>query len=235
MKKNVNLKKLFSGLDAELKLILSNHIDNVSHPTSKGDESELNWIGLLKEYLPERYKVDSGFVIDHEGSISEQIDIIIYDRNFTPIIFKGKKTLFIPAEGVYAVFEVKPVFSKFNYEYAKKKFNSVVKLKRTSVPFEHIGGSSEKELVDIFGGILTKTISSKSLFDKLDEKSELAIILCLDDNIKIIPVNSQLKKIINKTVKRSSGNIVAFFLFKLIEMLRSSASVPAMDVNKYIK
>jgi len=53
-----------------------------------------------------------GFVVDHSGKISEQIDIIIYDRHFTPFIFKGERVVYIPVEGVYAIFEVRPQFNK---------------------------------------------------------------------------------------------------------------------------
>lgn len=110
--KTIDIKKLFSALDEEMRLKLSSKIDQIYHPTAKGNETELNWIGLLSNYLPARYKVDTGFIVDFEGNISEQIDIIIYDRHFTPFIFRGENTLYIPAEGVYAVFEVKPSLSK---------------------------------------------------------------------------------------------------------------------------
>ena len=112
MIKKINIQKLFTALDEEMRLKLSSKIDEIYHPTAKGDESELNWIGLLRAYLPERYTVDSGFVVDHKGNISEQIDIIVYDRHFTPFIFRGENVVYIPAEGVYAIFEVKPHFEK---------------------------------------------------------------------------------------------------------------------------
>jgi hypothetical protein len=47
-------------------------------------------------------------VIDHEGNTSQQMDIVIYDNWFTPFIFNQNGFYYIPAEGVYAVFEVKP-------------------------------------------------------------------------------------------------------------------------------
>jgi len=227
MNKKINIQKLFSALDDEMRLKLSSKIDEIYHPTAKGDEAELNWIGLLRTYLPERYKVDSGFVVDHEGNISEQVDIIIYDRHFTPFIFKGENVVYIPAEGVYAVFEVKPHFNQHNYDYAVKKLKSVRELKRTSVKFAHILGKDKKELFNIVGGILTKENKSQSCFDGIEAGSDLIFVLCLDYGIKVIgeeTIEKQYKKI-----------ILAFFLLKLIEKLRALGSVPALEVDKYLE
>lgn len=222
----IDIQKLFSALDEEMRLKLSSKIDEIYHPTAKGDESELNWIGLLKTYLPERYKVDSGFVVDHEGNISEQIDIIIYDRHFTPFIFRGESVSYIPAEGVYAVFEVKPHFDKGYYTYAVEKLKSVRELKRTSAPFNHILGKDTKELFSIIGGILTKENKSQSCFDEIKEGSDLTFVLCLDYGIKIVK---------NDAVEKKDKEILAFFLLKLIEKLRLVGSVPALDVDKYLE
>lgn len=227
MNKKINIQKLFSALDEEMRLKLSSKIDEIYHPTAKGDESELNWIGLLRTYLPERYTVNSGFVIDHEGNISDQIDIIIYDRHFTPFIFKGENIFYIPAEGVYAVFEVKQHFDQQYYDYAKEKLKSVRELKRTSVNFTHILGNNKKELFNIIGGILTKENKSKGCFDKIEMGSDLMFVLCLDHGIKVIG---------EETIEKRDGEpILAFFLLKLIDKLRASGSVPALDVDKYLE
>lgn len=227
MSKKIDIRRLFTALDEEMRLKLSSKIDEIYHPTAKGDESELNWIGLLRAYLPERYTVDSGFVVDHKGNISEQIDIIVYDRHFTPFIFRGEKVVYIPAEGVYAIFEVKPHFNQKNYNYAVEKLKSVKVLKRTSASFAHILGKDKKELFDVIGGILTKEIKSKKYFDRIKIDSELSIVLSLDYEIKVIN---------DKTIeKQDKEPILAFFLLKLIEKLRALGSVPALEVDKYLE
>lgn len=226
MSNKINIQKLFTAFDEEMRLKLSSKIDEIYHPTAKGDEAELNWIGLLRTYLPERYTVDSGFVVDHKGSISEQVDIIIYDRHFTPFIFKGENLVYVPAEGVYAIFEVKPHFDEKNYTYAVKKLKSVKTLKRTSVSFAHILGNDKKKLFNIIGGILTKKIKSKRYFDNIKEGADLAIILSLDYGIKFIG---------DHAVEMQNKNpVLAYFLLKLIEKLRAVGSVPALDVDKYL-
>lgn len=226
MAKKINIQKLFTALDEEMRLKLSSKIDEIYHPTARGSEAELNWIGLLRTYLPERYTVDSGFIVDYKGNISEQVDIVIYDRHFTPFIFRGENTVYIPAEGVYAVFEVKPHFDKNNYDYAIKKLKSVQSLERTSALFVHATGKDKTEPKDIFGGILTNKNKGKKCFDSINLESELSIILSLDYGIKV--VNSGVIE------TQSKDPILAFFLLKLIEKLRTLGSVPALDVGKYL-
>lgn len=225
MPQKIDIQKLFTALDEELHLKLSSKIDEIYHPTAKGGETELNWIGLLRAYLPERYKVDTGFVVDYEGNISDQIDIIIYDRHFTPFIFRGENVVYIPAEGVYAVFEVKPHFDKNYFDYSIKKLESVRQLKRTSANFAHILGNDKKILFKIIGGILCKEMKSKSCYNEIKEGDDL-IVLCLDHGIKVTG---------EKTVEiQEQKPILAFFLLKLIEKLRSLGSVPALEVDKYL-
>src|SRR3989344_5251455 len=226
MNKKIDIQKLFNALDEEMRQKLSSKIDEIYHPTAKGNETELNWIGLLRTYLPERYSVDSGFVVDHEGNISEQIDIIIYDRHFTPFIFRGENVVYIPAEGIYAVFEVKPTLNKTNYDYAVKKLKSVKQLKRTSASFVHILGKDKKELFNVVGGILTKENGSQNIYKNLKAGSELAIVLCLDCGIKVVGDKA--------IIARDKEPILAFFLLKLIEQLRQLGSVPALEVDKYL-
>ena len=70
------------------------HLDlnfDLSHPTSQGDQCEGKWIEFLKSFLPNRYAVAKGFVFDSKGSISDQIDVIIYDPHHSPLIFIGER------------------------------------------------------------------------------------------------------------------------------------------------
>ena len=74
---------------------------------AKGDASEDVWLELLSAHLPHRYRVAKGIIIDADGRESHYIDIIVYDRHFTPLVFNRDGKVYIPAEGVYAVIEAK--------------------------------------------------------------------------------------------------------------------------------
>ena len=118
---------------------LSTNRMSIIHPGAKGDVSELNWIQWLKDYLPKRYCVDKAFIIDCENNISDQIDVVIYDQQYSPFVFNQDSVIYIPAESVYAVFEVKKELNKEYIEYAEKKAGSVRSLHRTSAPIPHAG------------------------------------------------------------------------------------------------
>ncbi|KAA6330614.1 hypothetical protein EZS27_020697 [termite gut metagenome] len=161
----INIKQLFMGLQNQMIAQLNTNREFITHPGSKGDSLENAWIEWLKKYLPNRYSVDKAIVIDHEGYTSHQIDIVIYDNWFTPFIFSQNGFHYIPAEGVYAVFEVKPdingsVEGKTYIEYSGEKIESVRKLKRTSTSMINSGIIQKpRALTKIVGGILTSTNS----------------------------------------------------------------------------
>jgi hypothetical protein len=142
-------------------VMLASHsaIRDVSqHPTTLGDQSEADWIGVLRGFLPERYVVGPVFAVDADGGISEQIDVAVYDRQYSPLWFGAQNGCdFVPVEAVYAVFEVKPTINTTYIESARRKVASVRRLRRTSAPIKHAGGSfaaSDPAAKHLIGGLL---------------------------------------------------------------------------------
>ena len=173
---NVDLKSLFGGLQSQMISQLNTNREFITHPGSTGDALENAWIEWLVNYLPNRYSVDKAIVIDHEGNTSHQIDIVIYDNWFTPFIFSQNGFHYIPAEGVYAVFEVKPDI-KSNISYSAEKIESVRTLKRTSAGMINSGIElPPRPLTKIIGGILastnTYTHSNNTTITKLIKQEE---------------------------------------------------------------
>lgn len=167
MSNKIDLKDLFNGLQNQMIAQLNTNREFISHSGSKGDSLENVWIEWLRTYLPNRYCVDKAIVVDSEGELSDQIDLVIYDQHFTPFVFSQNGIHYVPAEGVYAVFEVKPDLKgsvkvkkeNINYiEYAGRKIESVRKLKRTSTTIINAGNEvPARPLTKIIGGILTST------------------------------------------------------------------------------
>ena len=77
---SVDLGKLYDGMQQEMEAGLKTGASVLMHPGMKGDDTEDNWREWLMAYLPNRYAVAKGVVIDADGNESEQIDVIIYDR-----------------------------------------------------------------------------------------------------------------------------------------------------------
>lgn len=169
----IEIKDLFESLQSQMRGVLATNSKFIAHSGSEGDSLENAWIDLLRNYLPNRYSVDKAMVIDYLGNVSQQIDIVIYDNWFTPFIFNQNGFKYIPAEGVYAVFEVKTDIGKssarkHNIEYAGEKVASVRSLRRTSTQMISSGKKCPpRPLTKIIGGIIaiknsqsTQTIES---------------------------------------------------------------------------
>src|SRR3546814_8384516 len=91
----------------------------------------------LHDALP-IYEARKGFVVDSRGVFSQQIDVIIHDRQYSPFVFTFKGTDVVPAESVYAVFEAKQELTAAYIRYAGEKAASVRRLHRTSLYAETI-------------------------------------------------------------------------------------------------
>ena len=125
-------------------------------PGEKGSSVENEWLALFKTHLPHRYQADSAFVVDRHGNVSDQIDVVIYDRQYTPMLFNNSGVKYVPAESVYAVLEVKQELNGEYITYTGKKIASVRDLNRTSTDVVDIGEKkSPRELTYILGGIVT--------------------------------------------------------------------------------
>lgn len=234
----IDLKELFYGLQSQMISKLSTNRHSIAHPGAKGDASELNWIQWLKEYLPKRYCVDKAFVIDCDNNISDQIDIVIYDQQYTPFAFKQDSVIYVPAESVYAIFEVKQELNKEYLEYAGKKAESVRSLRRTSAPIRHAGGSySPKPLEKIIAGILTLSSSwteplgksFKDCIDSLSGNQRIDMGCALQSGSFKIHYGDTSVDIEKSTQEES----FIFFFLKLLMDLQQLATAPAIDIEAY--
>lgn len=242
MSKKIKLDSVFYTISEPLKSILTTTSSSISHPRTKGDASEFQWLKWLRTYLPKRYKVDNGFVIDSNGCISEQQDIIIYDQQYTPYLLNEEGIIYITAESVYGVIEVKQKLNREYIMYTGDKIKSVRCLERTSVPVRHLGGiGGPKELHTIIGGLVClachwkKKLDSSYLVKALEQVKEpdkqIDIICCLEDGSCVMSYERDTIELRKST--RSSS--LVFFFINLMSKLQDIGTVPAMDYNAYAK
>jgi hypothetical protein len=82
-------------------------LSTVPHRALKGHEAEKLVRTFLAGHLPKRFGVGSGFIIDHNDSVSKQTDVIIYDAHNCPVYRVSDDAAIFPNENVAAVVEVK--------------------------------------------------------------------------------------------------------------------------------
>lgn len=232
-----SLQKLLSGLHDDIQQKLSTVRATLGHPGTKGDASEQVWLELLQTYLPKRYSAATAHVVDSNGAFSDQIDVVVFDRQYSPFIFSYQGATIIPAESVYAVFEAKQAINAGQVAYAQDKVASVRRLHRTSLPIPHAGGVyPAKPLQHILGGLLTFDSDwSPGLGDPLinalaagvdDRRLDLGcaaahgLFGCGPDGCGLI----------TPIAKPATA-----FLFELIARLQENATVPMIDVRAYAR
>ncbi len=211
---------------------------SVTHDGMLGEVNENHFIELLRRYLPARYSVESGIILDSNGKTSDQIDVVIYDRQYTPILLDQKNHRYILAEAVYAVFEVKPTCNKDYLEYAAKKAESVRKLVRTSAPVLHSDGMKKpKKLFEIIAGIISTDISwadgfgASFISNHSELKGEQMINCGLAASGACFDLFNENKTLQIKTGDESLG----YFIFRLLKALQNLATVPAVEWEEYAK
>lgn len=234
---NWSLPQLLAGLHDDIQQRLAIVRQTIGHPVARGDASEEVWLELFKTYLPHRYQAAKAFVVDSAGAFSEQIDVLVFDRQYTPFIFKYNGETIVPAEGVYAAFEAKQTMNAELVRYAQKKIASVRQLHRTSMPIPHAGGTyPARPLPYIFGGLLTFESEwspglGKPLQDALAagmNESRLDIGCVAAHGI--FGCDSSGCHAISPLAKPATA-----FLFELIALLQSSATVPMIDIRAYAR
>ena len=106
-----SLPALLQGLHKGIHTRLHTAREVAGHPVLKGDAAETVWLSMLGDYLPERYRARRAVVVDSNGTFSHQIDIVIFDRQYSPFVFHQDGLDVVPAESVYAVLEAKQVIT----------------------------------------------------------------------------------------------------------------------------
>lgn len=232
-----SIQTLLSELHDDIQEQLARARKAFGHPGTKGDASEAVWLELLQTYLPARYQAASAHVVDSAGTFSDQIDVVVFDRQYSPFIFKFKGQTVIPAESVYAVFEAKQSINAEQVAYARAKVASVRALERTSLPIPHAGGIyPPKPLQHIVGGLVTlesdwkpglgeplvKALAVGSADDRLDLGCVAAHGIFSCDGAGCGTLTPM-------------GKPATAFLFELIARLQEKATVPMIDVRAYAR
>ncbi len=233
-----NLSEMLSSLHDGIQNELHTARKTLAHPGTKGDASERVWLQLLQTYLPKRYQVESAHVVDSEGNFSDQMDVVVFDRQYSPFIFNFKAAKIVPAESVYAVFEAKQTMDASLLKYAKSKIASVRQLKCTSLPIPYADGEyPAKPPIHILGGMLTlesewnpplgealiRNLGDTTANDRLD-------LGCVASH-GFFGLNRKTQDYdIHLGKKPATG-----FLFHLISELQCAGTVPMIDINAYAK
>ena len=237
----IELRNLFQSTQQRMIAELTGIREAVDHGGTLGDETELAWRDFLAGVLPNRYQVADGFVVDADGRRSDQIDVIVFDRQYSPPLFMGGRVQYVPSESVYAVFEIKQKIDNRNLRLASSKAASVRKLRRTSVEIPSAEGALDpKPLHGILAGILALSnsfadnfeVTLREMMDRSSEEQRLDLgCAARDGSFRVSYLASGVGGI---ELSSGSSSLVAF-LFQFLSALQAIGTVPAIDYSEYAR
>lgn len=138
-----SIRALVHGVQRQMRVDFEQKTAQIPHPGEKGRGREDVVRSFLRDYLPKRFDVGSGFVVDATGGVSRQIDVVLYDRLSAPVFPVTESQRFFPAECVAGAVSIKSTLDRRSLVDAVENLISVAKLNRFA--------SGRPEVV--FGGV----------------------------------------------------------------------------------
>ena len=135
-------------LKMERELVTQLNYDVTNHQLTAGSHREEVWTDFFRRIVPKKFNIArSVFIIDSNQNVSKEVDIAIYDEQYTPYIFNYGLIKFIPVEAVAAVVQCKS--RNLNPEDLKEWADSIDVLKTSNdsivrlATYIHIGKLEE--------------------------------------------------------------------------------------------
>ena len=101
-----DIKENYLKMERELATQLNYDVTN--HQLTAGSYREEIWVNFFRRMVPKKFNITrSVFIIDSNQNVSKEVDIAIYDEQYTPYIFNYGLIKFIPVEAVAAVVQCK--------------------------------------------------------------------------------------------------------------------------------
>lgn len=230
------------------------------HPGEYGTHREQICKEYLRSIIPLRLDFGSGFIITDKGDVSTQIDIIIYDRNNTPLIENSEKQGFYPVETVAGIIEIKSDLSKTDFKTALNKLARNKRLKEVMsnpVKIKRDRDGKFDPINDSYDNIFSILICNKLNFDlenliqEIDKYYEIDIqpwqkhnlILSIEDGLLAYFDNNSKslmypylgESLKNRFIRPSKNSNRHFFIASsYIFMGTSSSSIYYPEISDYI-
>ncbi len=132
MRNSFDVSIFIKNLGDDLITIFDRSSNLSIHPDEAGKAKEINIAKQIESLLPHGIGVGRGFVFDSKGNISNQCDLIVYEKNLVPVFVMNSNDeySYYPCEGVIAVGEIKSTLNKSELTAALEKLNKIKKMER---------------------------------------------------------------------------------------------------------
>lgn len=229
-----NLKAIAKKLKIDFEEITS----KIQHPSEMGAAREELLKTYLSQFLPIKYTVGNGIIVDSNESRSKQQDFIIYDAFSSPLMLKMQSLQIIPVESVYCTIEIKSTLTEDELKKCVNNIKSVRQLEKCRVNrvFEGFG----EPIGCVFA--YTSNVSLKTLLKHLEEinkdipKEQQISIVCVLDKGLIFNVRKNgmtgldlypnEETVLVRSEKQLEDNLYLFYLLVLEHLNRCELLPP---------
>ncbi|MFH1523624.1 MAG: DUF6602 domain-containing protein [Chloroflexota bacterium] len=205
---NEILSKYYEGIQSQLNVEVNSINKLFHHQGLKGQGNEDAIRNLVTKFIPKKYGVGSGIVIDQHGTVSKQSDIIIFDNHNYPELLSLTPVHMYPVDLVYATIEIKTTLDSkksreaieniksvrsLNYikdEFRKYPIDPVHEIKNDTVFWENANTIPPIGIVFAYKSNTKKFRTFANWFQKNgkeDTKHWPSHVFCLDQGVIIAP------------------------------------------------
>ncbi len=127
-----DISTFIGNLGEDLVTIFNRSSQQGIHPDEIGKTKEINIKKQIEALLPNGVAIGRGFVFDSKGNISNQCDLIIYEKDLIPVFVRDSNDeySYFPCEGVIAVGEIKSTLNNNELECSIQKLDKIKKMQR---------------------------------------------------------------------------------------------------------
>lgn len=224
--KQADLYEIFARKQESLKAMYL----NTTHNGESGAYLENNARDLLNDLIGDQYQVESGFVVDIRSNISQQIDIILFQKSLHPPLLNEINFFF--RESIALIGEVKATVTNREFDYTVEKCQSVSNLEYMQGAFKlqdevrQAPKNSKDKFIKLLFGYKTE-LSNKTLVSHF-ERSDLDIFYVVsnqEDNAFLLYKDTTNNGEV--VIKQESENA----LFKLLFILNHNLITRINNTN----
>lgn len=185
----MDFQTAFKGMSDRMQIDFDYLRQVYQHRGNKGDSSVSILKKFLEDYLPQKYSIGRGEIIDSNGEHSDEQDMVIYDNLYCPKLIPrtSEDPEIFPCESVYGVIEVKSMLNTGDIKKSIENIRSVKRLSKTAVlplslaPGMVARGNAPSTIGIVFGfssktKIKTLARNLKNFNEKVDRSERINIV-----------------------------------------------------------
>lgn len=125
----------------------------IRHNPTRGSAAENVLRALLRDFLPLRCGLGSGFLLDAQGKSSRQLDVIVFDQFDSAPLYRDGDLVIVSPDSAHLVIEVK---SNLNRKALDEAFENIASAKGLNANLRGVifgyESATEKTLTDVLSG-----------------------------------------------------------------------------------